>query len=77
MVYVALFGADRLVAIDAVTLDVVGVVQLGSDPFDVAFVVAPDGRMEAWVTEFGAGRVTIIDVDPDSETRHEVVGYVR
>ncbi len=86
LVYVAVFGADRLVAVDALTLDVVGVVDLGTDPFDLELVMVPeegacpreDGkrRMEAWITEFGANRVAVVDIDPASDTYHQVVAHV-
>jgi len=60
----------------------------GRSPFDLAFVVhdTPGGRcgsglaeaprMEAWVTEFGANRVAVVDIQPNSEDYHTVVEWI-
>lgn len=59
----------------------------GRSPFDLAFALPDAGaacagedpaapRMEAWITEFGANRVAIVDVQPASPTYHTVVARI-
>ena len=81
-------GGARIAVIDSLRLDVIDVIDVGSGPFDLAFVTpAADARCattdegrprrEAWVTEFMDDSVAIIDIDPESPTYHQVIAHVR
>ncbi len=88
LLYAVIFGGARIAVIDSLRLDVIDVIDVGSGPFDLAFVTpAADARCattdegrprrEAWVTEFMDDSVAIIDIDPESPTYHQVIAHVR
>ncbi len=84
LVYAVIFGGDRIAVIDPLRMDVIDVIDVGDGPFDLTFVTPaedsacgrrPDGlrRMEAWVTEFGDNSLAVIDINPESDSYHELI----
>lgn len=71
--YVANTPGDTLDVIDTASRQVIARVPVGIDPVSVA--VRPDGR-EVWVSNHLSDTVSVVDVAPDSRTRHQVVATV-
>lgn len=66
--------ADTLDVVDAATREVVARVPVGVDPVSVA--VRPDGR-EAWVSNHVSDSVSVVDLDPASDTHLAVVATIQ
>lgn len=71
--YVANTPGDTLDVIDTVSRSVLVRIPVGLDPVSVA--VRPDGK-EVWVSNHVSDTVSVIDVDPASATRYQVVATV-
>ena len=65
--------ADTVDVIDTATREIVARISVGIDPVSVA--VRPDGK-EVWVSNHVSDSVSIIDADPASATRHEILHTV-
>ena len=73
LVYAVNAPADTVDVIDPRTRQVVARISVGIDP--VSVVVRPDGK-EVWVSNHISDSVSVIDSDPDSRTRHQVVATI-
>jgi len=71
--YVVNTPGDTLDVIDTGAEQVTARIPVGIDPVSVA--VRPDGK-EVWVSNHVSDTVSVIDVDPASPTRHQVVATV-
>lgn len=71
--YVVNTPGDTLDVVDTAAGTVTARVPVGIDPVSVA--VRPDGK-EVWVSNHVSDTVSVVDVDPASPTRHQVVATV-
>jgi len=71
--YVANTPGDTLDVVDTGAGQVTARIAVGIDPVSVA--VRPDGK-EVWVSNHLSDTVSVVDVDPASPTRHQVVATV-
>lgn len=76
LVYVSTFDDDRLMVIDPMTLSVVGRIELGDGPHDVEFMPDKAGRLVAYVTNFEAHALSVVDLEPGSATRFQHLATV-
>ncbi|MYE84326.1 MAG: beta-propeller fold lactonase family protein, partial [Gammaproteobacteria bacterium] len=72
--YVANTPADTLDIVDTASRTVVARISTGVDPVSVA--VRPDGK-EVWVANHISDSVSVIDIDPASDTYRQVVATVQ
>ena len=70
LVYAVNTPADTVDVIDTETREIVARIGVGIDPVGIA--VRPDGK-EVWVSNHVSDSVSVIDADPESATRHEVL----
>lgn len=78
LVYVTCQGADRVDVIDPAIAQVVDHIRTGQDPFDIAFISAPDlGLRRLYVANFLAETVGVIELDPASPFYHVEVAELR
>ena len=71
--YVVNTPGDTLDVVDTAAGTVTARIRVGIDPVSVA--VRPDGK-EVWVSNHVSDTVSVVDVDPASRTRHQVVATV-
>ena len=74
LIYVANTPADTVDVIETATGAMVARVQVGIDPVGIA--VRPDGK-EVWVSNHVSDSVSVIDADPASPTRHQVLATIQ
>ena len=72
--YVVNTPSDTVDVIDCATLDVVDRIPVGVEP--VCVVPRPDGT-ELWVSNHVSDSVSVIDLRPDSPTRHQVIATIQ
>lgn len=77
LVYVSVFGDDRVAVIDPSTLAVVARIRVGRGPQDIAFLPDPDGRLRGYVSNFEEHSLSILDLDPASPDRFSRLATVR
>ena len=74
LVYVVNTPADTVDVIDMESNDVISRINVGIDPVGIA--VRPDGK-EVWVSNHVSDSVSVIDTDPESATRHQVLHTIQ
>ena len=74
LVYVVNTPADTVDVIDMESNEVISRINVGIDPVGIA--VRPDG-MEVWVTNHVSDSISVIDTDPESATRHQVLHTIQ
>lgn len=77
LVYVSVFGDDRVSVIDPSTLAVVARIRVGQGPQDIVFMPDPDGRLRGFVSNFEDNSISILDLEPDSAARFTRLATVR
>jgi len=72
LIYVTALEDGVVVVIDPQRLAVIARIKVGASPHDVAFLPTDEGGLNAYVTNFKAHSVSVIDVTEGSETRFQV-----
>ena len=72
-VFVSVFDDQRLLVIDPMGIYMIARIDVGRTPHDISFGRLPDGRRVAFVVNFDAGSVTIVNIEPGTENRFQII----
>ena len=73
-VFVTNTAADTVDVIDSASRRIIGRIRVGIDP--VALALRPDGK-ELWVSNHVSDSVSVIDLDPTSPTRFQIIATLQ
>lgn len=76
LVYVTLFDADEVVVIDPDLMLIVARIDVGDGPHDIAFMPDAEGNLRGYVSLFNAHRIAVVDLQPGSADRFNLVETV-
>jgi DNA-binding beta-propeller fold protein YncE len=81
LAYVVCWASGQLYVVDPRAAELVSIIPVGKGPHDIAF--APDDpwipsylRNKAYVSNFAENTISIIDLDVQSPTWHQVIGRI-
>lgn len=77
LVYVSVFGDDRVSVIDPSIQAVVARVRVGRGPQDIAFLPDADGQLRGYVSNFLDHSISVLDLEPGSPSRFTRLSTVR
>ncbi len=76
LVYLTAFDDDRVMVVDPTTRTVIARVDVGLAPHDIAFMPDVDGNLRGFVSNFQEHTVSVIDLEPGSPRRFQVLATV-
>ncbi len=76
LIYLTTFDDDRVLVIDPTTRTVVARIEVGAAPNDIAFMPDAEGRLRGYVGNFQEHTLSVIDLEPGSARRFQVLATV-
>ena len=77
LVYVTSITDGLVTVIDPIRLEVLSRIPVGRGAHDIAFMLSEAGELRAYVSLFEEHKLSVIDIQPGSETRFTVIGEIK
>ena len=77
LVYVSMFEDDRVLVVDPNALIVLDRIETGRGPHAMEFMVTGAGVLRGYVANFDSSSISVVDLEPGSETRFSVVDTIQ
>ena len=72
-IFISVFDDDRVIVVDPLLLAVVAQIEVGDGPHEIVFMPNADDALQAYVSNFRAHTLTMIDIEPRSPRRFESI----